>query len=128
MKTDQINPTQNYQHQIKEKHGQEQANKEMVKDRNNQSYIIEKSEHDKKDTQESIQKITQLESVKKHIQENIQWKRMKFRRHEENNRIYIDIIDRKTNEVIKTIPETDFVKLSQQASQNNPGLTINISG
>lgn len=128
MKTDKINPAQNFQHQIKEKHEQEQANKELVKNKNDQSYIIEKSEHEKNDTQEAIQKLTQLDSVKKHIQENIQWKRMKFRRHEENNRIYIDIIDRETNEVIKTIPEADFIKLSQQASQNNPGLTINISG
>ena len=128
MKTDKVNPAQNYQHLIKEKHEQEQANKEMIKGKNDQSYVLEKSEYDKKEAKENIQKITQLESVKKHIQENIQWKRMKFRRHEENNRIYIDIIDRESNEVIKTIPETEFIKLSHQAAKNNPGLNINISG
>ena len=56
MKTDKVNPAQNYQHLIKEKHEQEQANKEMIKGKNDQSYIVEKSEYDKKEAKENIQK------------------------------------------------------------------------
>lgn len=126
MKTEKVNRNLSYQSPIKEK--QEQANKELIKDKNDQSYILKKSEQNQKESDKDIKKITQLDSVKKHIQENIQWKRMRFQRHEENNRIYIDIIDRKTNEVIKTIPEAEFVRISNQAAKNTPGLTIDISG
>ena len=72
-------------------------------------------------------KIDSLASVKQYIAENIQWKDLRFYRHEENGRIYIDITDRETGEVIKTVPETDFIKLAGQL-QHTPGITIDISG
>ena len=68
-----------------------------------------------------------LEAVKEHITEKVQWKRMRFYRHEEEGHIYVDIMDRKTGEVIKTLPESDFVELAGQL-RRIPGLTIDING
>ena len=68
-----------------------------------------------------------VDSVKKHISENIQWKEMRFRRHEDQGRAYIDIIDKETGEVLKTIPEKEFQNVNSRLKQYS-GYNINISG
>jgi uncharacterized FlaG/YvyC family protein len=74
---------------------------------------------------EPIQK--PLESVKKHIAENIQWREMRFYRHEADGQYFVDIIDKATGAVLRTVPEPEFVKLATEF-KHLAGLNLDISG
>lgn len=68
-----------------------------------------------------------LDAVKKMIGDKIQWRELSFYRHEANGKIYVDVINKKSGEVIRTVPEPDFVKFSNKYKELS-GLNINISG
>jgi uncharacterized FlaG/YvyC family protein len=74
---------------------------------------------------EPIQK--PLESVKKLIGENIQWREMRFYRHEADGQYYVDIIDKNTGVVLRTVPEPEFVKLATEF-KHLAGMNLDISG
>ncbi|MDH5560064.1 MAG: flagellar protein FlaG [Deltaproteobacteria bacterium] len=68
-----------------------------------------------------------VEEVKKMIEDSIQWKEMRFYRNEKDGKTYVDIVDKNTGEVIRTIPEPDFLTFAKQI-QKRAGVTLNISG
>ncbi len=68
-----------------------------------------------------------MDAVKKLIGESIQWTEMRFYRHEQDGQMYVDIIDKKTGEVIRTVPEPEFVKIATQF-KHLAGMTLNING
>ncbi|NQU65725.1 MAG: flagellar protein FlaG [SAR324 cluster bacterium] len=68
-----------------------------------------------------------LDAVKKLIGENIQWREMRFYRHESDGKMYVDIIDKETGEVLKTVPEPEFVKIATEF-KHLAGLNLNING
>jgi len=74
---------------------------------------------------EPIQK--PLESVQKMIGENIQWREMRFYRHEADGKYYVDIIDKETGEVLRTVPEPEFVKVATEF-KHLTGMNLDING
>jgi len=68
-----------------------------------------------------------LDAVKKLIGEDIQWREMRFYRHEADGQMYVDIIDKKTGEVIRTVPEPEFVKIATEF-KHLAGMNLNING
>ncbi len=68
-----------------------------------------------------------MDAVKKMIGENIQWREMRFYRHEADGQMYVDIIDKKTGEVLRTVPEPEFVKIATQF-KHLAGMNLNING
>jgi len=126
MKTEKLNSGSSYPPKVNDRQEQQTVREKQI-DQKDQSYVVQKMDDGKRQADKKIQKIDQLESVRKEIGESIQWKKMKFHRHEDSGRIYIDIIDRDSGEIIKTIPETEFVKLVNH-EKHNPSITINNSG
>lgn len=68
-----------------------------------------------------------LDAVKKLIGEDIQWREMRFYRHEAEGQLYVDIIDKETGEVLRTVPEPDFVKIATEF-KHLAGMNLNING
>ncbi len=68
-----------------------------------------------------------MDAVKKLIGENVQWREMRFYRHESEGKSYVDIIDKKTGEVLRTVPEPEFVKIATEF-KHLAGMNLNING
>ena len=76
-----------------------------------------------------IQKKADAESLRalhELLERNIEWRELRFYRTQKDGTDYVDIIDRVSGEVIKTIPEPDFVKLANMFKQH-PGITLDIT-
>ncbi len=71
--------------------------------------------------------INNPEAVQKMIGDNIQWRDMKFYQREEGGQYYIDIVDKNTGNVLRTIPDTKFADVTSKFKQLK-GLSINING
>jgi uncharacterized FlaG/YvyC family protein len=71
--------------------------------------------------------INNPEAVQKLIGENIQWREMKFYQRHEGGQYYIDVVDKATGNVIRTIPDTKFGEVVEKYRQLS-GLKINING
>ncbi|MCG8333453.1 MAG: flagellar protein FlaG [Proteobacteria bacterium] len=71
--------------------------------------------------------INNPEAVQKLIGENIQWREMKFYQRQEGGQYYVDIVDKATGNVIRTIPDTKFGEVVEKYRQLS-GLKINING
>lgn len=71
--------------------------------------------------------INNPEAVQKLIGENIQWREMKFYQRQEGGQYYVDIVDKATGNVIRTIPDTKFGEVMEKYRQLS-GLKINING
>ncbi len=71
--------------------------------------------------------INNPEAVKKFIGDNIQWRAMTFYQRNEGGQIYIDVVDKDTGNVIRTIPDTKFAEVTEKFKQL-AGLKIDISG
>ena len=97
----------------------EQTNKEVSRAESSQ-----KSKHDDENRELSA---NHLDAVKKLIGESIQWRQMRFYRHEEDGQIYVDIINKETGEVIRTVPEPVLAKIATQF-KHLAGMTLNING
>lgn len=65
--------------------------------------------------------------VGKYINENIEWREMKFYQREQGGQMYVDIIDKKTGNVIRTVPDNEFSEIAAKF-KNLSGMTLNISG
>lgn len=97
----------------------EQTNKEVSRAESSQ-----KSKHDDENRELSA---NHLDAVKKLIGESIQWRQMRFYRHEEDGQIYVDIINKETGEVIRTVPEPELAKIATKF-KHLAGMTLNING
>ncbi len=71
--------------------------------------------------------INNPEAVSKLIGENIQWREMKFYQRQEGGQYYVDIVDKATGNLIRTIPDTKFAEVVDKYRQLS-GLKINING
>ncbi len=65
--------------------------------------------------------------VGKHINETIKWREMKFYQREQGGQMYVDIIDKKTGNVIRTVPDNEFSEIAAKFKHLS-GMTLNISG
>ena len=57
----------------------------------------------------------------------VEWKSLRFRRHVESDRVIVDVINRNSGEVIKTVPEEELMDVLTKLKEI-AGLTINITG
>lgn len=71
--------------------------------------------------------INNPEAVKKMIGDSIQWREMKFYQRQEGGQYYVDIVDKATGNVIRTIPDTKFAEIVENYKQLS-GLKIDING
>jgi len=125
MKTDHISGKGNVRLSNTEKNKKEIKETPEVKEKR-EDQIVAKKKSEKK-TQTVKKYGNHLDAVKKMIGDNIQWRELRFHRHEANGKIYVDVINKNSGEVIRTVPETDFVKFSNKYKELS-GLNINISG
>lgn len=98
---------------------------------------LESRQQLKEEAQKSAKKLSEvenknahmyhMEAVKKLIGENIQWREMRFYRHESEGKLYVDIIDKQSGEVLRTIPEPEFVKIATEF-KHLAGMNLNING
>lgn len=77
-------------------------------------------EQRQRDNQEAKQALADM------LDRNVEWHDLRFYRHKKDGNDYVDIIDRVSGEVLKTIPEPDFVKLANHFKQH-PGITLDIT-
>lgn len=101
--------------------------KKQVEERQKEQAIADVKAENRKVLNELKERSSHLDSVKKHIAENIQWREMRFRRHEDQGEFVVDIIDKATGEVIRSIPEKEFQAVNSRLKQYS-GYNINISG
>ena len=65
-------------------------------------------------------------ALREMLDRSIEWRELRFHRNSKDGNDYVDIIDRVSGEVLKTIPEPDFVKLANHFKQH-PGITLDIT-
>lgn len=127
MKTNQLPDKSTIVFKTKNKPVQHNPVKKQVEERQERKAIAAVKAENKKVMGEFQERNCHVDAVKKHIAENIQWKEMRFRRHEDQGRTYVDIIDKESGEVLKTIPEKEFQAVNSRLQQYS-GYNINISG
>ncbi|MBU2509900.1 flagellar protein FlaG [bacterium] len=71
--------------------------------------------------------INNQEAVQKLIGENIKWRELNFYQRNEGSQVYIDVVDKNTGNVIRTIPDTKFAEIAEKFKRQ-AGLKIDISG
>lgn len=71
--------------------------------------------------------INNPEAVQKLIGDNIQWREMKFYQRQEGGQMYIDIVDKASGNVVRTIPDTKLGEVAEKLKQFK-GMNISISG
>ena len=77
-----------------------------------QKEVAQKSREKASEVENKNAQMYHLDSVRKLIGEDIQWREMRFYRHESDGKLYVDIIDKETGEVLRTVPEPEFVKIA----------------
>jgi len=78
---------------------------------------IQKEEHVSQAVKEAIGEIQDR---------NLSWRNMRFNRLEKDGNDYVEIVDRISGEVLKTLPLPDYNKLANHFKQH-PGLTLDIT-
>ena len=68
-----------------------------------------------------------LDDVKRAIGDSMQWRDMRFRHHQEAGMIYVQVVDKDTGEVVRQIPQQEFLDLSSKL-KNHSGITLDVSG
>jgi len=68
-----------------------------------------------------------MDAVKKLIGDNIQWREMRFYRREAEGQMYVDIVDKKTGDVLRTVPEPEFTKIATEF-KHLAGMNLSING
>lgn len=58
---------------------------------------------------------------------NADWRDLKFYHHKKDGHDYVDIIDRVSGDVLKTLPAPDYNKLANHFKMH-PGITLDIRG
>ena len=92
-----------------------------------QKEVAQKSREKASEVENKNAQMYHLDSVRKLIGEDIQWRVMRFYRHESDGKLYVDIIDKETGEVLRTVPEPEFVKIATEF-KHLAGMNLNISG
>ncbi|MFH2131706.1 MAG: flagellar protein FlaG [bacterium] len=110
------NRTEQVREELKEQETIQQREQKEKKQAKKMSEVENKNAH-----------MYHLDAVKKLIGENIQWREMRFYQHEADGKRYVDIIDKKTGEVIRTVPEPEFVKIATEF-KHLAGMNLNING
>ena len=123
MKTNQINTSKAVSYAPKERSVNEEKENETKSA--NETSKIAKQPSKRIELKEAA--INNPEAVQKLIGENIQWRDMKFYQREEGGQYYIDIVDKATGNVLRTIPDTKFAEITEKFKQLK-GLRINING
>lgn len=124
MKTDHTNARQKVSYSAKGWQTEE------IKQKNAKETVKDKEPSYKQPTKKiEIQEPTThpLEAVKQMVAEGIEWRLMRFYRHEAEGRYYVDIINKETGEVIRTVPEPEFLKIATQF-KHLTGMNLDISG
>ena len=69
----------------------------------------------------------QVEAIRKMLDAAIEWRDLRYYRNEHDGIMYVDVVDRETGEVIRTIPEPD---IQRELSKGHyaAGTHINIDG
>lgn len=83
---------------------------------------LEKQEENKKLRQKLLEDL-----VGKEIAARIVWKDLRFYRVQGEDQMFVDVIDRTTGEVLKTIPEPQMMDRVQKLKQST-GVIVNIHG
>lgn len=128
MKTDQVQNKQNHSHRTMErvkgeaKHGLKEAEETKYKKEASESESAARKQREAK-----MASLNQLDGVKKMIGENIEWRQMRFYRNEKDGKAYIDIVNKETGEVLRTVPEPEMHKIATQFKHLS-GMTLDING
>jgi len=69
----------------------------------------------------------QIEAIRKLLDEAIEWRDLRYYRNEHDGIMYVDVVNRETGEVIRTIPEPD-IQRELSKGHYGPGTHINIDG
>jgi uncharacterized FlaG/YvyC family protein len=123
MKTDQVQKNKFVTYEMKEKPVVENKEKEVKPSEDTGK--IQKQPSKRIELKDAV--INNPEAVKKMIGENIEWRDMKFYQREVGGQYYVDIVDRNTGNVVRTIPDTKFAEVTEKFKQLK-GLRINING
>lgn len=123
MKPDTINPNRSVTYGAKE---QTQSDKtKEVKNTDTRPNKLSKEPSKRIELDEAV--INNPEAVKKLAADSIQWREMKFYQRKEGGQVYIDVIDKATGNVIRTIPDNKMGEVSEKLKQYGAG-KINING
>ena len=125
MKTENIPRNRTMTHGVREKPRQDSREQEPKPQETAQADTVDIRPSKRIELEKSV--INNPEAVKKMIGDSIEWREMKFYQREEGGRYYIDIIDKETGNVIRTIPDTKFSEIADKYKQLS-GFKINISG
>ncbi|MCP4751286.1 MAG: flagellar protein FlaG [Proteobacteria bacterium] len=125
MKTDQVAGKGNAPYGIVDRQRSEMKIQEMEQAKKEASKAVEKEVEKAAETKDLPK--NHLDAVKKLIGENVQWREMRFYRHEYDGKVYVDVVDKKTGQVVRTVPEPDFVEIATKFKHLS-GLTLNING
>ncbi len=125
MKTDQVSGKTNIPLGTMNRGRQEVRNRETPPAEKKTTSL---SENLRKRSEKAHDKMTvHSDGVKEAIEENLNWTQMRFYRHQEDGKTYVDIINKRTGEVVRTIPEPEFIKIATQFKHLS-GMTMNING
>jgi len=69
----------------------------------------------------------QVEAIRKMLDQAVEWRDLRYYRNEHDGIMYIDVVDRETGEVIRTIPEPDIQRELSKGFYA-AGTHINIDG
>lgn len=125
MKTEHVPTNRTFAYNVKEKNLTEQnENKNKPVEDSKQAKLI-KEPNKRIELERSV--INNPETVKQLMGDSVQWREMKFYQREEGGQYYIDIVDKATGNVLRTIPDTKFAEISEKYKQLS-GLKIDING
>jgi len=108
-------PKEKAEQQIEAHKEDEQATRERIARMLNEQ--IQKEEHVSELVKEAIEAIQGR---------NLEWRNMRFNRLKRDGNDYVEILDRVSGDVIKTLPQPDYNKLANHFKQH-PGLTLDIT-
>ncbi len=125
MKTDQVagNKTLSYGARENTRNEPKNVKRELVDETKSSNPVKNKKERIK--LEEAV--INNPEQVNKMIKDNIQWREMKFYQRHEGEQVYIDVVDKETGELLRTIPDTKFADFAKNL-KNATSKSIHISG
>lgn len=124
MKSDGVTNSRSLSYSLKERNLQDSGVKD-TKTPNESNRV--KSEEPAKRVELEEAAINNPEKVKEYIGENIQWRKLRFYQRQEGGQVYVDVVDRDTGEVLRTIPDSKMAEVSEKL-QKYGAKKIDISG
>jgi len=108
-------PDEKREHQVEKQAESERGMRERIARMINEQ--IQKEEHVSELVKEAIEAIQGR---------NLEWRNMRFNHLKKDGNDYVEILDRVSGDVIKTLPQPDYNKLANHFKQH-PGLTLDIT-